>query len=109
MVHGVRTLDVEIVERKALREATRERARVVEAQRATAKLLAEVDELAAKGAAKTAIRERLDPALRQAGQLTPVPTPAVDALSAARDSGDCQAKRGRAPPEDQADRAGARR
>lgn len=76
-------------ERKALREAARERNRVIEAQRGTARLLAEVDELAAKGASKTAIRERLDPALREAGQAyAGADAAVVDTLSAALDSGD---------------------
>jgi hypothetical protein len=76
-------------ERKAMREAARERNRVIEAQRGTARLLAEVDELAAKGASKTAIRERLDPALREAGQAYAGADPAtVDTILAALDSGD---------------------
>ena len=78
-----------VQERKALREAARERNRVIEAQRGTARLLAEVDELAAKGASKTAIRERLDPALREAGQAyAGADAAVVDTISAALDSGD---------------------
>jgi len=60
--------EIAAVQRRATRAAARERNRLIESRAATARLLASVDELVAKGASRSAIRERLDPALRQAEQ-----------------------------------------
>jgi GNAT superfamily N-acetyltransferase len=76
-------------ERKALRDAARERNRVIESAQGTARLLAEVDELIAKGAEKAVIRERLDPALIAPGQIFGGADPAaLESLRAALATGD---------------------
>jgi hypothetical protein len=77
------------IEQRVLREAARARNALVESGRGTANLLAEVDELISKGAAKATIRQRLDDALIQPGQVFAGADPAtLKALREALASGD---------------------
>jgi hypothetical protein len=70
-----RVIDVEIVPKPALtptqiqRAAARERNRIVEQAQSTAKLLMTLDEQIARGASKAVLRQTLDPALIEAGQV----------------------------------------
>ena len=81
--------EVKAIEQKALREAARARNALIESSQGTARLLAEVDELIGKGASKAVIRQRLDPALIEAGQAFAGADPAaLTALRAALESGD---------------------
>jgi hypothetical protein len=69
------------------RTAARERNRLIEAHAGTARLLAEVDELLAKGADTEAIRQRLDPALTKAeGPFAGADPATVQALREALDA-----------------------
>ena len=62
-VEPLTAVEVREIERRAVRAAARERNRLIESRAGTARLLAEVDELIAKGAETRIIRQRLDPAL----------------------------------------------
>ena len=62
-VEPLTAAEVREIERRAVRAAARERNRLIESRAGTARLLAEVDELIAKGAEARIIRQRLDPAL----------------------------------------------
>lgn len=78
------------VERRATRAAARERNAALEQASGTARLLAEVDQLIARGATREAIAERLDPALIERGNPAfGSADPAVlEALTAALEVGD---------------------
>jgi hypothetical protein len=89
-VTETRVLEVEVLPKVPLtpaqiqRAAARERNALIESSRGTANLLAEVDELISKGAAKATIRQRLDDALIQPGQVFAGADPAT--LKALRDA-----------------------
>lgn len=88
---ATRASDAEIAaaQRRATRAAARERNRVIESSRGSARLLAEVDELLAKKADLAVIRQRLDPALIGPEQIFAGADRAIlDALRKAVDSGD---------------------
>lgn len=85
----VRDLAAPVDAKALVRAAARERNKLIESSQATARLLAEVDELVAKGAGKAAIAQRLDPALLEAEQAFAGADPAVaKALRDALDTGD---------------------
>lgn len=95
--HGVRHLDLEIVPvtkpaptgNAAIRAAARERNRQIEQATGTAKLLAHVDELIAKKADLSVIRQSLDPKLIKPEQIFANADAAIlAALRKAIDSGD---------------------
>jgi len=81
--------EIKALQQKAIRDAARERNRLIESSTGTARLLAEVDELISKGASKATILQRLDPKLVKPEQVFAGADPAiVDALRVAVESGD---------------------
>lgn len=76
-VEAATPAEAQQAQRRAQREAARARNRVIESGRGTARLLAEVDELLAKGADTRVIRERLDEALIGPEQIFANADPAV--------------------------------
>jgi len=81
--------EIRDIEGRALRQAARERNRLIEARTGMARLLAEVDELISKGASKATIAQRLDVKLTVPEQIFAGADPAiVKALADALASGD---------------------
>ncbi len=78
-----------LAEAQLLRAAARERNRLIESSRGTAKLLERVDELISKGAAKGVIRQDLDPALAGPEQVyAGADLGVIETLRTALDAGD---------------------